>query len=543
MEKNYGGSSELGMLRNTLGGQITSEGNRLAVCLISTLVLGLIAHGFGLLNLLLNHDSLWEFYWSVSRPVKIGSGRFLEPVLRYLMGEIVTLPWVTGLAGLLFAGLAVHFMSKMFSLNTVWENILLSGICITNVTITALISAYIHDFCGDMLALLLCTCAAYAWSKMKQGFSWKYTLLGTLCLGASFAFYQAYLSVMITLLCLDTIMELLKGARAKTVILHLLRAIPMGVTAVAGYFVCSTALRAIFHVTPGEAYDMANISNNMLRFHEVFLSGYRYAVADLFRPNLGETLIAGPIHAVFQPTAVMICLLNGVLLISCAATVLAAWKKKAVKGPETVLILVLILLLPVCMMCVSIATSWLHHLVRYAVCLFYLLALLVFRYNREAAVLKRRSWHKPLLICALSLVIFSNIQIANTAYAKKSVEQQTTLSTMTRMLSRLEQYEDYSYGESEVAILGQISGIGLEVGAVDQLTGLSFSTQITDKDKLETYFDIVLQYPIDLCDSEEDARIMETEAFRQMPAFPEKGCISTIDGIVVVKMAEPPQWD
>lgn len=536
--------SELGMLRSTFFGTVDTERKRLKVCLISTFALGLIAHGFGLVNLLLNHDSLWEFYMIFSRTVKIGSGRFLEPVLRYLMGEIVTLPWVTGLMGLLFAGLAVHLISKMFSLDTVWENVLLSGICITNATITSLIAAYIHDFCGDMLALLLSAGAAYAWSRMKQGFSWKYVLLGILCLGASFAFYQTYLSVMITLLCLDTIIELLKGARAKTAVKNLLRAIPIGVPAVAGYFVCSLVLRKMFHVVPGEAYDMANMSRQLVRFDEVVRAGYRYAMADLFRPNYGEKLLVGPAQAVFQPTAVLICLLNVVLLILCLSIVLAAFRKKKVKGGELALILVMILLLPACMMCVSIATSWLHHLVRYAVCLYYLFALLIFKYGRENGILKPAGWRRTLVIGAIGLVIFSNIQIANVAYEKKELEQQATMSVMTRVLSRLEQYEDYTYNESTVAIIGQVngSGIPLEVGPIDQITGLNFSSQITDRDKIGSYFDIVLQYPIALCTAEQEAEIIATEAFQKMGSFPEKDSIATINGIVVVKMSDPPQW-
>lgn len=514
--------------RQWLFGDIGSEWMRMKICILSALAFGLLAHGYGFLNFTINHDSLKEFYLSVTTPWKISLGRFMEPVLRGVMGEVMTLPWLTGMVGLAFAGLAVYLISKMFCLNTVWENLILSGICVTNVTVTALIASYLHDFCGDMLALLMAVCGAYAWHQMWDGFSWKKTLPGALALVAALGLYQSYLTVTITLMCISSILDLLEGTPAKKVIARLLRAIPMGLIAVAGYCVCvSLSMRLLDVTVIRDGYGMMDIVKDPAQLLKQTAESYQLVAADLFRPNHGDAL-----QAVFDPVAGVICLVNGVLLIFTGAVVLRAFWKKQVKGWW--LCLVLLLAMPACMMCVSLLSPANHNLTRYAVVLFYLLVLLLFRFGAA----HRYQWKKLALIAMTGLVIFSNIQIANAAYVKKDLERQAAMSTMTRVLNRLEQYEDYRYNESTVAIIGQVDGYerSLETGSIENVIGLHYTSQITSRNKMEQYFDIVLQYPINLCSGEQSAQIAQTEEFRQMGIFPERDCIATIDGVVVVRL-------
>lgn len=535
MDKKQTASSEWEAIWRTMTGKIDSEAKRQKICLLSVFALGLLAHGYGLLNFTINHDSLNEFYWTSSTAWKITLGRFMEPVLRYLMGESIVLPWLTGLCGLLFAGLAVCLISNMFSLDKVWENILLAGVCVTNTTVTALIAAYLHDFCGDMLALLLSVCAAWAWTQMREGFSWRYTLLGAACLGVSFGFYQAYLSVTITLLCVDSIAQLLQGTRAENCIRRLLRAIPMGILAMGGYVVCASVLRRICGLEVSEYYDVAGMGKTLPELFHAIREAYSYAWADLFIPNHGAVLPVSSVQGVTWTAAAAVCLCNGVLLLAAVSAVLGAFRRKCMRWPELVLILVLLLAVPGCMMLVSIASTWLHHLTRYGVCLYYLLALVMLRQGRGGS---RRQWAAALIV----LVILSNVQIANTAYVKKDLERQAAASAMTRVLSRLEQFEGYTYGESKVAMVGLLDQGALQVGAVDQITGLTFGGQITDKEKLKCYLDIVCQYPVNLCSDEQEAEIAATAEFEQMGCFPARDCVAVIDGVVVVKLSDTPAF-
>lgn len=543
MVKNYENSEETAMnttqttvlepgaFRQRLLGELNSEWMRLKVCILSTLAFGLLAHGYGFLNFTINHDALKEFYLSFTTPWKVSLGRFAEPVLRWLMGEVMTLPWLTGIVGLIFAGLAVWLISKMFSLNALWENLILSGICVTNVTVTALIASYLHDFCGDMLALLLAVYAAWAWHQMRDGFSWKKTLTGALCLAVSLGLYQSYLAVTITLMGISSIMELMEGRSAGKTITHLLRAIPMGIAAVVVYYVCVSLSMELFHVEAIQNdYNLKVFLKDPSAMLKRVADSYRLAAGDLFRPNYKDAL-----QAVFDPMARIICVVNGLLLVSGAVSLMNGIYRRRVKGWELALCLVLILGLPGCMMCVSFFSSANHNLTRYAVVFFYLLVLLLFRHGQT----NRREWQKLLLTAMMALIIFSNIQIANAAYMKKDLERQAAMSTMTRVLTRLEQYENYQYGQTPVAIIGEVDGfdVRLETGSIENAVGLNYSGQITSRNKMKQYFDIVLQYPIELCSKGQAAEIMETEAFQQMGIFPERDSIATIDGIVVVRLS------
>lgn len=531
--------SELALLRETLWGTIDSEAQRFKVCLLTTFLLGLIAHGYGFLNFTINDDSLYEFYLSVCMDWKLQLGRFMEPLLRFVMGEAVVLPWLTGIVGLLFAGAAMHLISKMFRLDTVWENLLLCGICITNTTVISLIATFIHDFCGDMLALLLSVCAAYAWYRMKERFSWKQTIWGAACLAGSVGFYQTYPAVTVTLIVIDTIRDLLEGKSVKAVVRDLVKAIPMAVLAVLGYVFCVMVSFQLFDTARSDVYAVKLVRDeDPLRLFELKRI-YQVVWRDFFQPNGG---VWAGVQGVFKPTAVVICGANILLAAVTVLNLVFAFRKKQVKLPGLLLALLLLALLPACMMWATILSGWFHHVMRYAVCLFYLLILVIFKSGAKILPGKWGRRQLSALLAAAVILISSNVQLANTAYIKKDVERQASMSTMTRVLSMLEQYEGYEYNRSKVAIIGQINRkeAELNVGAVSDITGLNQKTQISDKTKVEKYFEVILQYPIHLCDDEEDLRLVATEAFQKMGTFPARDCIATIDGVVVVKMSEEP---
>lgn len=519
--------SELSLLRETFLGEVSSEAQRLKVCLLATFLLGLIAHGFGLTHLLIGHDSLHEFYWTVSRQWKMSLGRFLEPILRYVMGEIIVLPWLTGLTGLLFGAVAAHLVGKMFRLQKVWANVAVCGVMVTNVTVTALIATYIHDFAGDMLALLLAVAAAYCWSRMREGFSWKDLVTGTLCLTASFGFYQAYVAVTVTLICMAGILDLLKERSAKKTLLSLLRALPMGILAVGIYLIGVSVAMKVFGVTAaGDAGNNMNyISQNLSRWRELLGAGYGQVMADLFLVRWDS------VKGVHAQAALLVCAANAGLGLLAACAMVSAFRK--MKWQEIGLMLVLVALLPFAMTCITVVSTESHALMRYAVFLYYVLILAVFQLKQ------RKNWVHLVPILLIAVVLMNNVQVSNTAYEKKDLEQQATLSTMTRVLDRLEEYEDYVYGESEVAVMGviQTHEEPLKVGTISGITGMEYTSQITYYPNMEEYFSIVLKTPMNMSNQERMKQLRQTEEFKAMGTFPAKNCIATIDGVIVVKMS------
>lgn len=528
-------SSEKEGLKKILSYNIDSESKRLFICLAATFFFGMLAHAYGFLNLTISDDSLYEFTLPVTTAWKLKLGRFMQPLLRYCMGEVITLPWLTGVTGLMFAGLAVHFMSKMFRLDQVWENIVLSGVCVTNVTVIVVIATFIHDFCGDMCSLFLSVYAAYVWSQMKRAFSWKKTLLGSIAIVGSLGFYQTYLAVTITLIIIDTIQDLLNGETWKEAIISMLRAIPMGVCAVLVYFVCIYFSLHLTRITFTTGYDLGNsMSLKDLKWPYILAREHFY-------PKFDREHWLFVTQAVFENGRYLICTANIVLLITSVYTGISLVVKKKVKLQNGLFILVLIALLPFTMLCVGAITGWFHEVTRYAMCLFYLVVLVFMRQcNRTGRALKNCFLPFVLILA----VIISNIQMANVVYVKKNVEREATLSKMTRVLSLLDKYEGYDPEISSCAIIGWENEMPyMAVGEIDEWMGTSdpeYTSQITYRESLVKYIQTMLNVHINLCSIDEEIELAETEEFREMDKFPAKGCIATINDVIVIKLMDDP---
>ena len=72
--------------------------------------------------------------------------------------------------------------------------------------------------------------------------------------------------------------------------------------------------------------------------------------------------------------------------------------------------------------------------------------------SQISALLRRFVMWVAYVLVAVLLV--QNVTIANTAYVKKELDADATLSTMTRVADQLEQREDYVLGETPVAFIG-----------------------------------------------------------------------------------------
>ena len=511
------------------------ENKRVIVnCLGAVFSLGLVAHAIGIIDFTINHDSLREYYLSFATSIKLSSGRFLEPLLRTIMGEYVTLTWLSGIVSLFAIGVSVTLVSNMFSLKKTWQHILLSGISVTNISITATIASYIHDFMGNSISLLFATATAYLWAKTRNKFSFKIAIVSIVCMFVSLGLYQAYLSVTTTLICIFCLKELLAGTEAKNVIFSILRAIVIVAIATTIYLLCTYAIKLIFDLSlkdngVGALLGDGNLSST--KFMTRIVLGYGLVFLNFVLPNYANA------QAVFEPTALFIGILNIVLIIIAGCIIIRNIRLKKIKRLETLLIIGIILSIPLCMSCVMIVSNVFHELLRYSFYLFYLLILVVFNFLPEKQDNSTLDWHKITVISIIGFIILNNIQLSNMAYTQKKLQQQAALSLMTRIIHSLEQYDNYEYGISNVAFIGEFfdENAGWENDALKIVSGMEYIVPFTMPEALDNYFDLVLQYPINLV-SEGIGNLKSTQEFKAMPDYPAKGSIKEINGIIVVKL-------
>lgn len=499
--------------------RLDREKNRLTTIFLATFLWGLAAHGYALLNFTISHDSLNEFwvfhsmgYYSGSvAQWKIALGRFLTPVYQLLFRGETVAPWYSGMLALVWIALAVWVTAWVFDIRERWLLIFTSGIFTVNLSTTAFTATYLSDLDANMFAVLAAVCAVFFW---KQG--GRRQLFAIPMLVVTLGLYQSLLSVYISFVIFLCILRLADGDQVKAVFPDGLRAI--GLMAVGGvlYLLLSKAACALAGLTLTQ---QENGLANMLGGDSSIIA----LLITTFTSWLSLFAIEAPrINGIF----------NALLFLSAFLLVVDILRSKQIPTANKVLILLLGILLPFgANVSTFLNCGKVHLLMFYAAWLLYLLILLLCR---------RVSDRKPktLLLCSLliGLVLFSNIRFSNQLYTRKDQERQATLSLMTRVTDRIEQTEGYVPGETEVAILGApdvepLSGYDQTY----EITGAIFSTPITNEDFYDAYFTTVLQNPIRLCDSQ---RREELAAQAQaLPAFPSAGCITWIDGTLVIRLS------
>lgn len=521
----------------------TAKTERWKVTLLCTFLWGFLAHGFAFANLNLSHDSLAEFYLPESAVIKFQLGRFSEPIIRFLMGEFVTLPWLTGIVSLLFLFGAAYLTVELFELSTLLEIALLTGIFTTNLTVTACIATYGHDVAGDMASLFLAVLTVRLWKKNCMAFSWGCFVGGIVSTAFLLGAYQSYFSVSIVLIMIASVMQMLNGQKADKTFRDGLGGIAILALGFGLYLVLVKCACLISGV-PLIENDYNSLSNLWMGNRSILrkvLSTYahviwaflgpthaRFAEAvlpDVFYPSLDKT-------GVFLQTAANLC-----LLIMVGAILVRALMDHRLGKLEKLLTVVLVIAMPFAMDISYVGSETNHVLMHFAFWLFYLFAGLLIQWRRSdgASCIHRAGK----IACVLVLVILiNNVETANAVYVKKELEDEATLSTMTRVLSAVEAQESYVYGQTPVAFIGTISahkGIpGTEL--ISTVTGADGKSSITYQETYRAYFDSVLQYDICLCSQDELDRLHDSEEVQAMAVFPDHGSVKTMDGVIVVKM-------
>lgn len=146
-------------------------------------------------------------------------------------------------------------------------------------------------------------------------------------------------------------------------------------------------------------------------------------------------------------------------------------------------------------------------------------------------------------IC-FSIIIYSNIVLANQVYTKKALVYDSTFSTMTRVVNCIESTEDYIPLETPICIYGSLVSNPYvyhgytEFTETNTVSGGELDIGVTYTLSYEHYFKYILNVPAKFCDSEQMEKMKNREEIARMPVFPEKGYCQLVDGILVVKLSQ-----
>ena len=523
-------------MKSVISEWFQSHKSTLTYCLATTFLWGLVAHAYGLLHNNLSHDVLNAFVATTTEEIwKIELGRFFVPVYRYLFRGAVSLPWLIGLVGLFWISLAVFFMIQLLDVKKKPVIALIAGIMVTNITYISQIATYVYEFDFNALALLLAVLAVYLWRKAGR---WSGLIGGVLCLLISISIYQAYFAVAPTLMIWLILTDLFDEQPVKAVLRRGVTGLGMLVLALLLYFVVGKIVYAATGIEPQARVDVFQAGNIVS-----LLMSYAGLIWPCLR-NLGDSIF----HTAYSRGLLMILVQLAVGSLAVGAVLMMSRKRFPLW--RVLWILVLVLILPFGMNCIYFIAGGVgvHDLMSYAAWFFYVF-LLVFALRLGDVTQVPMGLRRIVKWAAYGLVAFvlvQNVTIANTAYVKKELDANATLSTMTRMVDQLEQRDDYVPGETPVAFVGAdpVSAAVEGFEDVRSITGMWMDSSIPADTSVyyynvyEAYFRYVLKYPMNICSDEVHGKLKADPVVAEMPSFPEKGYIKCVDGVLVVKMGE-----
>lgn len=518
---------------------------------VVTIILGLMGNAFGYFNLNLDNDFLLEY--KISHLHKIRLGRFLQPVVRYILGGVIVLPWVEGIVFLFFTGCTVFLICKVFHYQKLLPIIITAGLFTNNLWVIFITSSCLHDLSSYALAMFLAVLAFSYYVKHKDHLRIDKIVLISLMVICSAALYQAYLSVTVTLIIIHSIVSLFNGGDFKKEIKSLLIIFTVIGIASILYYLDAHCVAYLCNVDLNDPNEHVPLRN--LQYPLDILQRIPSAYVEVFK-GLFFSVSTLP-KSVFYGTSVFINVLNWVLLIFALLVVVNAIIQRKIKVQNLILCLILFLLLPLAMGCIYVFTGMIR-ILYFSYILYYIFLLEMFKLSDRLTTNKFFDLQKIVKFVSLGMlfVIASNIQLANTAYAKKDLQQQAVLSVMTRVVDKIESMPGYVTGETKVIFIGYITNNNYwypsltnddnaGVNLVANIAGMSDFTiwnylhyiRYVLNNNMNCYTYSFNSKTYGLSDLENDFSREQIEMINEMPSFPNGDYVQKINNIVVVKLS------
>lgn len=492
--------------------------------MITVLFWGILCHGFAFSNELISHDSMNEFDASILGNVwKIQLGRVFSPIYKILTRGSLTSTWVIGFLSLLYLGLSLFILLKVFSLKNKFYIFLIGGILVTNITVTSLVATYIHDLDSNMLALFYSIVAVYFWRKNNK----KYIFYGAIFLCLAIGLYQSYISVTIVLIIFKLLLDLFYGNKFKIIFKKGSLGIVMIIIGGILYTIASKIIYYLSGISMVEgAYNSGNtfLYMKLLDIIKQAFIAYLIVIYEFFMSIKSYNIML----------SILLNLIIGVVLIYI---LILFFKNKENAKIEKLIFILLFLLLPLSMNICRILTNGMsHELMYFAIWLSYIFPFIIF----EKLNLKKNKFYnkvKIVVTIVISIILWNNFITANNFYVKKYLERDATISFMNRVISDIEEIEGYEYAKTKVALVGvikdQIStninyGRYKELYSYDDMIAVGF---------YKTFFDYIMHYKLLLVDNNELQKLENKDIVKKMPLYPNKGSIEVIDNTIVVKFS------
>ena len=490
------------------------------IAFFSAFLLGILIHLPVMLSDIPNHDGLSSMYFDQNM---ITSGRwFLSIACGF--SSYFTIPWIIGLIGLFWLGLAAAALTEVLELTDPLVITVVSGLLVSFPALASTF-AYVFTLDGYMLALFLAILAVLFTNKYKKGW-----LAGAVCLAFSMGIYQAYVPFAI-LLCVYVILLFFmetKGFREKAV--YVLRYLGMGVAGAALYYVILQILLKL----QGKVLDTYQGINSM---EQGSGQGLLATLKGMYLDFLAFTVHGNVlVNNIFSLAAcVVLVLLTAYLLVRCML------QRKWWKNPLFFVIIILLAaglpLLTNVILVISPNLTY-HLLMRYQWVL-YLILMLAFadRFTEDKG--KADTGIQWAALLAAVILVFNYGVSDNIGYSNLEKKYEKTYGYCVRLLDRIEQTDGYYQG-IPIALVGVIGydefpTTDITGKVTDGMIGLSGDYLIYKGADYQSFMQNYLGATLNFLDPDTVGEIYMTQEYIDMDTFPGANSTKVVDGILYVK--------
>lgn len=461
---------------------------------------------------------LWEFnpYWETEQ------GRWGLRLVDMLRGGI-NFPALSALLMIFFYVLAGLVLVRLFDLHSRAAKFL--------IPLMVACSPYVAEvetfhYCSAAYGLSFLLAVLAVWEAAYAPPLW--WAVGAVCLMFSLSMYQASLGVAAGL----CVMMLLVAVLQQHAWLPLLRRmLVMGVLGSAAYYVVLKLFLKLYDVSLFGSYANGPIE---------ILKGVPQGLVNAYRDF---AVYFAQHYTIAQNYYGQRLAYAGALIVTL--TVLVLWLVKLRRKMTALLSVVLLLLLPAAINVTDILNANTHIELRMAGALV-LVAPFCLALLEKCPIKGKKLAGWPLAagaVCSVILLRGYVVQINNDAMVMLA-QKNKIVNLANRICLQLEQNPDYQAG-AEVCILGEpqkgtyddVSPLTERASDLAQFGLLSFDPTFNARGWHSLYWE-ELGINMNWCSDERTRELCATEEFQNMPAYPQEGSIQTIDGVVVVKVAE-----
>ena len=125
------------------------------------------------------------------------------------------------------------------------------------------------------------------------------------------------------------------------------------------------------------------------------------------------------------------------------------------------------------------------------------------------------------------------------------MEFDLTISTITRVITRVEEIEGYEVGKTPVVIIGDLNKGSLAIKKENldyDTTGLGGTFATTYNRSYYRFINYYLGYPMNIVDKNDAESTIAKELsnkdeIKQMPCYPNEGSIKMVEGYLIIKFS------